>query len=423
MNKTMLVARHELATTLGRRSFLFFAFVVPLLAVLIFGAIEFAKRNESEDEGGDETIDMVAEGYVDQAGLIDGLPQGPAAEYLLPYASEEQAMAALEADEIEGYYLIPADFLESGEIIRVYPNDATLTTSSQQWLMRWALFVNLLGGDEVLASLIWNPVDQQATNLSPEPEHDRYAEEDCSRPGAACQSSSLVRMIPAMLVLVFYMFFMISSSLLFNSVAQEKENRTVEIMMVSITPQQMLAGKLIGLGIASLLQMLAWLGSIYASFTIGGRTLNLPEGFTFPPETIAWGIVFFLLGYVMYAGLMAGAGALVPSAKEGTQATLIVMMPMLIAYLVGWLSPFADVSEAPLHVALSLFPLTAPVMMVMRMSGSIVPLWQLLLSAGLIAVTSYAVVRASAAMFRAQYLLSGQSFSAKRYYTALLGRS
>ena len=222
--------------------------------------------------------------------------------------------------------------------------------------------------------------------------------------------------------MVFYCFFMISSGLLFNSVTAEKENRTVEIMMLSTTPRQLLAGKLAGLGLASLLQTIVWIVSMYLVFTIGGQTLDLPEGFALPPGVVAWSIVFFVLGYVIYAGLMAGAGALVPSRKEGSQVTFIVLMPLIAAYLVGVLSAVSGVSQAPLPIALSFFPLTAPVMMLMRLMDGAVPLWQPLLSTALMVVTAYGVVRTSAAMFRAQYLLSGQSFSVKRYFAALLGR-
>lgn len=424
MNKTILVARHELATTLGRKSFLFFAFGLPVLLVLVFAGIELFRSSvsDSDDEAGPDAVKLVAEGYVDPGGLITSLPQGASADYLIPYPDEERASAALEDGEIDAYYVLPADFLETGEVVHVYANDVALTASGQEWMMRWTLLVNLMGGDEELAMRVWNPIDLTATDLSPEMEDDRYAEEDCTRPGAACQSNPLVRFIPGVMVIFFYVFFMISSGLLFSSVTAEKENQTVEIMMLSTEPRQMLAGKLVGLGLASLLQATVWLASMYLVFTIGGRTLDLPEGFALPPGTLAWGIVFFVLGYVIYAGLMAGAGAVVPSRKEGSQVTFIVLLPLIAAYMVGFVSPMSGTTQAPLSIALSFFPLTAPVMMLMRLTDGAVPLWQVLLSIALMVVTAYAVVRASAAMFRAQYLLSGQPFSVRRYFSALLGR-
>jgi ABC-2 type transport system permease protein len=424
MNKIILVTRHELVTTLGRRSFLFFAIGLPVLLVLVFGAIELFKDEDSEDDGGmgSGAIELQAEGYVDPGGLITSLPEGASSEYLTRYGDEEQAVAALEAGEIDAYYLIPADFAASNEVIHVYANDVALTSSGQEWMMRWTLLVNLMGGDEEQASLVWHPYELEATNLSPEPEHDRYTSEDCSRPGVACISNPLVRFIPAIMVGAFYFFFMISSQLLFNSVTAEKENRTIEVMMLSSSPRQLLAGKLAGLGLAGLLQAAIWVLSIYLVFTIGGRTLNLPDDFAFPPGALVWSIVFFVLGYVIYAGLMAGAGALVPSRKEGSQATFLVLMPLIAAYMVGILSPMSDTSQATLPVILSYFPLTAPVMMLMRLMDGAVQGWELALSTALMMAAAYLIVRASAVMFRAQHLLSGQSFSVKRYFGALVGR-
>ena len=157
--------------------------------------------------------------------------------------------------------------------------------------------------------------------------------------------------------------------------------------------------------------------------SLGGQTLNLPPEFTFPASLLAWGLVFFLLGYAVYATLMAGVGALAPKLKEATQATFVVLSPLLLSYVVGLLTVSAGASHAALPTALSLFPLTAPVAMMTRLTTTGVPLWQLLLSAGLMLVTAYLILRAVAAMFHAQNLLSGQSFSLGRFFGALLGRT
>jgi ABC-2 type transport system permease protein len=132
--------------------------------------------------------------------------------------------------------------------------------------------------------------------------------------------------------------------------------------------------------------------------------------------------VFYLLGFAVYGSLMAGAGALASRLKEASQASFLILSPLMAGYVVGILAPLSEGSRGALPVALSLFPLTAPVVMIMRLTDGSVPLWQLLLSAALMVCTAYAIVRGVAAMFRAQYLLSGQSFSVKRYFGALLGR-
>jgi ABC-2 type transport system permease protein len=197
----------------------------------------------------------------------------------------------------------------------------------------------------------------------------------------------------------------------------------MEILMVSISPRQMLVGKVAALGAAGLVQTIVWVGTAYLMINLGGTTLALPEGFSIPASILFWGVVFYLLGYAVYGSLMAGVGALTPRLKEAGQASFVILSPLLIGYIVGLLAPMAGDTEAVLPVVLSIVPLTAPVLMMMRLTDGSVPLWQLLLSAALMLGTAYLIIRAVAAMFHAQNLLSGQPFSPRRFFRALLGRA
>ena len=416
MNKTLLVLRYELVTTLRRRSFLLMAFGIPLLAILIFAGVTIVKGNSADnnDATETETYELEVEGYVDQSGLVSVVPQGDASDYLVAYTDEEQAQQSLASGEIAAYYIVPEDFVETGKVFYVYPDTTSLTSDGQEWLILWTLMVNLLDGDIELADRIWDPIDLEVTNLAPEPQQDR---------GLGYQSNLLIRYFPSAMAALFFIIFMTNSTHFLGNVSSEKENQTIEILMLSITPRQMLAGKIIGLGITGLLQVIAWLGAVFTLMSLGGQTLNLPEEFTFPASILAWGLVFFLLGFTVYASLMAGVGALASKLKEANQAVFVVMSPLFAGYMVGILAPLAGAPHAVLPTALSLFPLTAPIVMMMRLTEGSVPLWQLLLSAGLMLVTTYIIVRAVAAMFHAQNLLSGQPFSFKRFANALLGRA
>jgi ABC-2 type transport system permease protein len=222
-------------------------------------------------------------------------------------------------------------------------------------------------------------------------------------------------------MIIFYTVIIMSSSLLLNSVTVEKQNQVMEILMSSIRPRQLLAGKIIGLGLTGLLQTTIWFGTAYTLLRLSGRTFNLPQGFDIPPSILVWGIVFFLLGYAVYASLMAALGALVPNLKEGSQSTIIVIWPTIIPLSLS--SILIQQPHGALATALSLFPLTTPMTMMLRLSVGGVPWWQPLLAAGLLLITAYGIIRAVAGVFRAQYLLSGQSFSIKRFFGALLGRA
>ena len=427
MRKTFLVMREELINTFRRPSFLLFAFGIPVLAVLILGAVKLIQGRSIANSGPSistpsETL-LETEGFVDRSGLIHTISKD-LQDYLLPYESETQAQQALAAGKITAYYVVPEDYLARGKVDYVYLDNKSNLSDGQSWVIKKTLNINLLAGDLELADQIWNPIRHlDARSVAPEFQGASVSGEDCSRPGVACESNELIRLMPSLLVVIFFMAFMSSSSMLFNSIGAEKENRTIELLMLSINPRQLLTGKTLALGIAGLVQTLVWLIAIYASFNLGGSTLSLPDGFNFPVQIVAWSLVFFIGGFALYASLMAGAGALVPKMKEASIANFIAMFPLFFGYVFGIISPLAEATDSSFLVFLSIFPLTSPVVMVMRLTDGLVPLWQLLLSIGLLFVSAYFALQTVAAMFHAQNLLSGQPFSVKRYLYALTGRA
>jgi ABC-2 type transport system permease protein len=428
MHNTLRVMRYELSRTLRNPGFLIFAFVIPVAAVLLQAGIRLAQGRSAA--GGQGTpvsspaqVEMAVEGYVDQSGLIRRLPVDIPAGKLRRFESEQQAQQALQAGEITAYYLVPPDYIVRGRVYYVYPDARSYLSDGQSWVMAWTLMFNLLGEDAELAGSVGNPVREvTATQVAAQAGPGSPSGEDCSRPGAACPSNDLVRLMPSLLVVVFFFAFMSSSSRLFNSIGTEKENRVIEVLLLSVSPRQLLAGKTLGLGIAGLLQALAWLAAVYFSFN-GNRSLfHLPEDFVFPAAILFWGMLFFLGGYGVYASLMAGAGALVPGLKEAGVASYLAQAPLFFGYIFGGIAPLAGISDSLFLVFLSIFPLTSPVVMVMRLTAGLVPVWQLLLSMVLLFGSVYLTQRLAASMFHAQNLLSGQPFSVRRYFASMLGR-
>jgi len=424
MNKTMLIMRQELRTIFSSKSYIFFAFGIPILSLLILTGVGIYQGRSGNGNVATiktpEELILETEGYVDQSGLVHAVPE-EFSDSLLAYETEEQAQAALLADEISAYYIVPPDYLELGEIFYVFPDDKPFTLDDQKWIMQRTMTFNLLGGDPDLADRAWSPIwEVQMVRIRPQVQTRTVIEEDCSRPGSACYSNKFVRLIPSILVVIFYIAFMSSSSMLFNSIGTEKENRTIEVLMLSISPRQLLAGKTIGMGLAGLLQTLTWMAAIYISLNQGGTALSLPEGFKFPFDILAWSVVFFLGGFAFYASLMAGAGAMVPKMKEAGVANFIAIIPLLFGYIFGLIAPLANLAGSAFMVFLGIFPLTSPVVMIMRLTDTVVPLWQVFLSAALLFASTYYALLVAAAMFQAQNLLSGQPFSVKRYLKALV---
>jgi ABC-2 type transport system permease protein len=407
----MLVLRHEILTALRSKSYLFGAFALPLIGVLVFVGITLL-RPDSSDAPLDTTPgggpdELRPEGYVDQSGLIEAIPPEIPPGVLRAYPDEAQAAAALQAGEIAAYYVLSADYVESGTLVYVNPDYSLLSDETQAWVMRNTIFANLLGNDPQRVAWAWQPMDVQVRALAPQDETD--------------WDNPLTFYVPYGTMMIFYIVILMGSSLLLNSVNNEKKNRIMEILLASVTPRQMLSGKILGLGVLGLLQAALWVGTGYTLLRISGRTFSLPPGFELPPSILVWGAVFFLLGYAVYASLMAGLGALVPNLKEASQATFVVIWPLLIPLF--FFVALVEHPEKALATGLSLFPLTAPVAMMTRLATGSVPWWQPVVSAVLLAATAFLIVRAVAGMFRAQTLLSGQPFSTRRFFAALLGRT
>jgi ABC-2 type transport system permease protein len=424
MRNTWLIARYEIISTLNRKSFLLVSIFIPLFFAFLF-TFTLDSGDDSSDGGTEvETIDTeetLSEGLVDRSGLVTALPEDlPSGNFTL-FPDETAAQAAVDAGEIDAYYIIPDDYLETGEIINVREDYNPFSSDDRSGWVKWTLAVNLLGGDAQLADQVWRPVlDMDVQEVGPKPDTD--VEEDCTTPGQNCESNEFVSYLPMIITLIIYMMILLPSGQLLGAMAKEKENRVIEILMSSISPWQMLTGKVLGLGIIGLMEGILWGGVGYMTL-MSGR-IDLPEGFTFPIEILVWFFVFLLLGYTFYASLMVGAGAMLSAEKEATGAAWLIIWPLIIpitplpeilddAVLNGWASQ-----------VLGFLPPTAPIEMMKRVSDNSVnvPLWEPVLSAAIMVVATVFIVRISARMIHAQNMLSGQPFSAGRFVRQFLGR-
>jgi ABC-2 type transport system permease protein len=411
MNKTLQVLKHEIVTVLSRPSFLFAIFGIPIIgATIFFAAAQLSKGSSTQNllaQLISSPATVQAEGYIDQSGVIKSIPDSVPAGVLVSFPDETSARQALETGKISAYYIIPANYIETGEINYIRPDFNPIGSSGQSALLEWILKVNLLGVDTQVAALVNGPLNTEKVSLSPTPQRDA--------------NNLLTYFLPYGVTMLFYIVLLSAASLLLSSVAKEKENRVMEILMVSVTPMQLLAGKIIGLGLLGLLQIIAWVGTGRILLARSGTTFHLPITFQLPTSFLIWGLIFFLLGYAVYASLMAGLGALVPNLREASQATILVIFPLIIP--VALISLLINEPDSILAVILSIFPLTSPVAMMTRLAAGGVPIWQTILAAVLLAITAVFVVRSVARMFRAQTILSGQPFSRKLFFNALFGKA
>jgi ABC-2 type transport system permease protein len=126
-------------------------------------------------------------------------------------------------------------------------------------------------------------------------------------------------------------------------------------------------------------------------------------------------VLFLVLGYLVYGGIMAVGGAIAPNAREGNQITVFLILPLLPTLMFA--SEFAENPHGVLPIVLSLFPLSAPSAMVTRLAVAEVPTWQLFVSLGGLVATAYGFIILAGHFFRADNLLSNASFSWRRLLT------
>ena len=425
--KTLLVLRHELVTVVAKPLFLLVCVGVPLLVFFQLAVMTAAFDGTSLADSGPADTSGIAsapaplasepEGYVDRSGLIQAVPDEIPTGRLVAYADEAAAGQALTAGDIASFFVIPPGYVETGALISVRPDHSPLSPDRPSSLIDRVLLVNLLGGDGELATQVLNPMELQATAWTPAPEAQSEAK-DRSRTG---DDDSLTRLLPMLVMLLVYGVIVMASGLLLRSVSEEKKNRVMEVLLLPVSPQQMLTGKIIAMGIAGLLPAAAWAALGYVFFAWGGRRPELPAGIALEPSILVWAAVFFLLGYAVYACLFAAAGALVPNWRQSPQVSILLVLPAFIGFEISLLT--TDHPHGALATGASLFPLTASFSMMSRLVRGGVPPWQPLLAAAMLVVTILFIVRAVARMFHAQNLLSGQPFSVRRYLSALMGRA
>ncbi len=278
--------------------------------------------------------------------------------------------------------------------------------------MHQAIVFNLVGGDASAMDWLFNPLDLEEINLSA---IETGAEGDCARPGMDCDANPIIGLLPMIVMVFFFIAFTNGSALLIRSITGEKQNRLIEILASSVDPLQLMAGKILGLGIGTLRVFAMWVVAAFAALWLSQP--NLPPEFAIPGSFLPWATVFFLLGFTFYASLMAGIGALVPNIKDTTKVSWLVIGPMMVGYLIGLFS--MEQPHNPLITALSLFPVTSPLNMVQRLTTGEVPWWQPVVAAALLMIAVFLAIRAAARLFRAHNLLSGQPFTPKVLIRAL----
>jgi len=412
------IARREFLTTVRRKAFIltlvgtpaYFAFVM-----WISSAGEMKERSEVLKE-------LSSVGVVDSSGLFrdaqsefrtevnnesGGMFGKKVPEGLIPatvfrtqirrFAGFASGDSALRAREISQLVVVSADYLESGRVRRYARTSSLFSSADQRAVASW-LANGLVRGrvDSTLAARVARPAEKE--QLFTIGKDGQFELKDDRR-------QMMDFMVPFMFAMLLGVSIVLGGQYLLQGVAEEKESRILESLLCTVSPEELMFGKLFGLGAAGLLVVAIW--ASVGALAVG--PILLLAGVKLPTGLIGIALCYFLLGYLFYGSIMTGIGAMAGTMREAQQFsvwfTFLNFAPfIMITFLLGR-------PNAPLAVGLSMFPPTAPGAMMLRLTApsSSVPVWQVALSLAILGTAAWLVLKMSARIFRIGLLLYGKT--------------
>ena len=192
-----------------------------------------------------------------------------------------------------------------------------------------------------------------------------------------------------------------------RAVIAEKSSRIMEVLLSTLTPTELMTGKVFGVAAVGLTQVIIWAAAGAVAAAPGALTMGSVIGqANFTWATGAYFALFFLLGYLLYSSLCAALGSTVNSEQEAQQFQFIVMMPLILSFF--FMMKAARVPNDPLIVVLSMFPLSAPLVMYTRVVLGAAPAWQVGLSLALLVLSVAFVIWLCARIYRVGVLMYGK---------------
>ncbi len=304
------------------------------------------------------------------------------------YSDVAKAKQDLGSGTLSGYLIIPEDYIKTG-IVESYVMGKG-TDIPQEELSE--LMVN---------NLLKDKVDEDTLQRVKDPiTFKRFSIETTGEVSEKGLSDLLEDFaLPYLIGILLLISIFTSSGYLLQSVAEEKESRIIEILLSSVTPMEMLTGKIVGLGSVGLLQIAIWL-------SVGFAGLIYVFALSINPFLLILSLAYFVLGFLLFASMMGAVGAISGSMRESQQLIPIFTFPAIAPML--FMQVLITEPDGMLSMFFSMFPLTSPVAMLIRMGVSDVPAYQIAVSLFILIVSVYFVIIASARLFRVGLLMYGK---------------
>jgi len=365
--------------------------IVPLVGLLVIGVTQLISGIAEPP-----VVEEVTIGYVDESGGFDQYTdQGKIT--LSRFDTQGDVTEALVEGDIKEYFVIPPDYISTGVISRYTLEKQLEAPADVTAAIRNFLLNNLLA--EKVSTTTVNRVGAVLNLVTT-----RLTETGVIAPEQGGFGNFIV---PGVFSMLLVLAIMSSSTYLLQGLSEEKENRLIEILLSSVSARQLLTGKVLGIGAAGLAQVAVWVISVplllgMASSTFGGfiSTIQLPSNF------LVLAVVYFILGYLLFAVISVGIGAISSSSREGQQLIGIFTLPLIVPlWFASLLMAFPDKS---IWVVLTIFPLTSPSEAIIRLGVSEIPVWQLAASIAVLVLSIIGILLLTIRVFRTYLLMYGR---------------
>ncbi len=401
--KAWAITKREYLERVRARWFLIATFGLPVILVgLVLLPELLVSRGASEDEG----LNL---GVLDYSGRVasdlgevlgDRWSLQPVHEEY--ERSEEELREAFLATSLDGLLVVGEDSAEGGSV-RLLARRAISSRQGRELHegIRDALVATRLrehGIEEIDTRRLFRGADLQIILVTPEGERSREA----------------FQIVAMLFAVVTYMMFLIYGQLIVRAVLEEKSSNVVEVMMSSVRPWEMMLGKMFGVGAVGLTQIAIWaaIGALLSLYGLPGLSSTLAaQGvdlayLRFPLGLLAWALIYFILGYLPYAGLFLAAGASLGNEQDAQQ----VVTPLVVIIVVGFILVIGIIESPDSRWALvgSLVPLFSPMIVPARLAISHVPTMELAGSVSLLVLGMLGSAWLAGRIYRVAILMSGK---------------
>ena len=384
MNQVWQVMTFEYARHVFRKRFLLAVLSLPAFVLVMALVVFLLVRSE---------FNTRPVGYVDQSGFLTGpgaVENEGSLVNLRRFETEEQAQAALNSEQIQAYYVLSPDYLESRQAKLVALEEPSSVAINQ--------FTQL-----VRANLLAQFPAQVAQRIS---QGNQLVVQSLDGSRQFVQGDWLGFLLPFMVGFIFLVAVFATSGYLLQAVVEEKENRTMELLVTTVSPNKLMAGKILGIIAVGWTQLVVWASMVMALALVGSLFFDLPDWISFSMNYLVLALVLFVPAFIMLAALMVAVGATLTDVQEAQQVTSLFTLPLFIPF--WFASTLINHPNGPVAVGLSFFPLTAPITLAIRAGFAPVPPWQLVFSILLLIIFALAAVWFAGRAFRLGMLRYGQ---------------